>query len=120
MRYFKCNDLKSEDRKMIFQAPNLTEEEKKRNRKGKLLNFAAIASFFIVSIIVFFGSEFMIAQIPAPQNAFLYVLAVVGRIILTLGVFIVSILIGSLVSAPIFEKAQAKLVVKKEFVLIMP
>ena len=28
MRYFKCNDLKPEDRKMIFQDLNLTEEEK--------------------------------------------------------------------------------------------
>lgn len=55
----------------------------------------------------------MIAQIPAPRNAFLFVLAIVGRIILTIGALIVSILIGLLVSSPIFTKAQEKLVFQK-------
>ncbi len=113
MRYFKCDNLKPEDREMIIEDVSLTEVEKKRNRQGKLLNFAAIASVSIVFLVVFFGSEFMIAQIPPPQNAFLFVLAIIGRIILTIGVFIVSILLGSLVSSPIFKLAQKKLVFKK-------
>ena len=113
MRYFKCNDLKPEDRKMIFQDLNLTEEEKKRNRQGKLLNFFAIATDSIVFIVVFFACEFMIAKIPPPQNALLFILGIVGRIILTIGVIVVSILIVALVNALLFEKAQSKLVVKK-------
>ena len=113
MRYFKCESLKPEDREMITQYVSLTEEDKKRDRQGKLLNFVAIALCSIVFLVVFFGSEFMIAQIPDPWNPFIFVLSVVGRIILTFGVIIVSTLIGTLVSSPIFKKAQEKLVFQK-------
>ena len=113
MRYFKCEDLKSVDREIIFQDVSLTEEEKKRNRQGKLWNFAAITLDSIVFLAVFCGSEFMVAQIPAPENTFLFVLAIVGRILLTLVEFIVSIVVGTLVSSPILKKAQSKLVIQK-------
>ena len=113
MRYFQCDTLKQEDRKMVYQDVELTDEEKKSGRQGKLLNFAAIALVSIVFLVVFFGSEFMIAQIPAPRNHLSFVLSVIGRIILTFGVLIVSILIGTLVSSPIFKKAQEKLVFQK-------
>lgn len=113
MRYLECDNLKPEDREMIIQDAALTEEEKKLNRQCKLLNSAAIALTSIIFLAVFFCGEFMIAQILAPQNAFLFVLAIIGRIIVTIGVFIVSILLSSLVCSPIFKQAQKKLVIKK-------
>ena len=51
MRYFKCESLKPEDREMITQYVSLTEEDKKRDRQGKLLNFVAIALCSIVFLV---------------------------------------------------------------------
>jgi len=117
MRYFKCNNLKPEDREFIAQDIPLTEQERKSNRQGKFLNSVAIVLASIVFLTLFFGSEFMIVQVPVSGNPFSLVLAVVGMIISTFGVLIGSILIGSLVTSPIFKKAQKKLIVQRSILI---
>ncbi len=113
MKYFKCDTLKLEEREMITQDVSLTEEEKKSERQGNLLNFMASVLFFVIFILLFVGSLIAIAQIPAPQNPFLFILVVIAMFILGFCALFVSILIGSVVSSPIYKKAQAKLVVQK-------
>ena len=113
MRYFQCDTLKQEDRKMVYQDVELTDEEKKSDRQGKFLNFSGTLLFLVVFIAVFVGSSFLIVQIPTPKNPFLFVLVVIAMIMLGFGAFLVSVLIGSFVSYPIYKKAQAKLAIHK-------
>ena len=113
MRYFKCDTLKQEDRKMITQDVELTDEEKKSDRQGKFLNFLGTLLFFVVFVSVFIGSLFLIVRIPTSNNPFLFILVVIVMFILGLGALIVSVLIGACVSSPIYKKAQEKLVIQK-------
>ncbi len=113
MRYFKCDTLKQEDRKMVYQDVELTDEEKKIDRQGKFLNFLGTLLFFVVLVAVFVGSLFLIMRISTPQNPFLFILVVIVMLILGFGALIVAVLIGSFVSSPIHEKAQEKLVIQK-------
>ncbi len=113
MRYFKCDTLKQEDRKMVTQDVELTDEEKKSDRQGKFLNFIGTLLFFVVFVAVFIGSLFLIVQIPTPQNPFLFILVVIVMLILGFGALIVAVLIGSFVSSPIHKKAQERLAIQK-------
>ena len=113
MRYFQCDTLKKEDRKTVCQDVELTDEEKKSDRQGKFLNFLGTLLFLVVFIAVFVGSLFLIVRIPTPQNPFLLVLIVIAKIILGFGALLVSLLFGSLVSSPIYKKAQEKLAIQK-------
>ena len=113
MRYFQCDTLKQEDRKMVYQDVELTDEEKKSDRQGRFLNFLGTLLFFVVFVAVFVGSLFLIVQIPTPKNPFLSVLVVIAMFILGIGALLVSILIGSFVSSPIYKKAQEKLAIQK-------
>ena len=113
MRYFKCDTLKQEDRKMVYQDIELTDEEKKSDRQGKFLNFLGTLLFFVVFVAVFVGSLFLIVRISTPQNPFLFILVVIVMLILGFGALIVAVLIGSFVSSPIHKKAQEKLAIQK-------
>ena len=113
MRYFKCDTLKQEDRKMVTQDVALTDEEKKIYRQGKLLNFLGTLLFFVVFVAVFVGSLFFIVRIPTSNNPFLFVLVVIAMFILGVVALLVSVLIGSFVSFPIHKKTQEKLAVQK-------
>ena len=113
MRYFQCDTLKQEDRKIVYQDVELTDEEKKSDRQGKFLNFLGTLLFFVVFVAVFVGSLFLIVQIPTPKNPFLSVLVVIAMFILGIGALLVSVLIGSFVSSPIYKKAQEKLAIQK-------
>lgn len=113
MRYFKCGTLKQEDRKMITQDIALTDEEKNSDRQGKFLNFLGTLLFFVVFVAVFIGSLSLIVRIPKSKNPFLFILVVIVMLILGLGALIVSVFISSLVSSPIYKKAQEKLAVQK-------
>ena len=68
MRYFQCDTLKQEDRKMVYQDVELTDEEKKSDRQGKFLNFLGTLLFFVVFVAVFIGSLFLIVRIPTSNN----------------------------------------------------
>ena len=113
MRYFKCDTLKQEDRKIVYQDVELTDEEKKSDRQGKFLNFLGTLFFFVVFVAVFIGSMFFIVRIPTSNNPFLFILVVVAMFILGIGALLMSVLIGSFVSSPIYKKAQAKLAIHK-------
>ena len=113
MRYSKCDTLKQEDRKMVYQDVELTDEEKKSDRQGKFLNFLGTLFFFVVFVAVFIGSMFFIVRIPTSNNPFLFILVVVAMFILGIGALLMSVLIGSFVSSPIYKKAQAKLAIHK-------
>ena len=113
MRYFKCDTLKQEDRKMVTQDVALTDEEKRSDRQGKFLNFLGTLLFFVVFDAVFIGSLLLIVRIPTSNNPFLFTLVVIFMIILGAGALIVSVLIGSFVSSPIYKKAQKKLAIHK-------
>ena len=114
MRYFKCDTLKQEDRKMITQYISLTEAEKKCDRQGDFLNVAATVLFVIAFITVLVISLFAIVHIPDPQNPFLRILVVVAMFVLGFGALIVSLFAGALISSPIYKKAQKKLIVRKK------
>ena len=113
MRYFKCDDLKPKDREIITQDISLTEEEKKRDRQGKFLNIFGTVLFFVTFVASFIGVSMMILKIPLPENPFLLILIFVGMLVLDFAAFVVSVLVGTLVSAPIYKKAQQKLVIQK-------
>ena len=113
MRYFQCDTLKQEDRKMVYQDVELTDEEKKSDRQGRFLNFLGTLLFFVVFVAVFVGSLFLIVQIPTPKNPFFFVLVVIAMIMLGFGALLVSVLIGSFISSPIYKMAQEKLVIQK-------
>ena len=113
MRYFQCDTLKQEDRKMVYQDVELTDEEEKSSRQGRFLNFLGTLLFFVVFVAVFVGSLFLIVQIPTPKNPFLFVLVVIAMFILGIGALLVSVLIGSFISSPIYKMAQEKLVIQK-------
>ena len=113
MRYFQCDTLKQEDRKMVYQDVELTDEEKKIDRQGKFLNSLGTLLFFVVFVAVFIGSLFLIVRIPTSNNPFLLILVVVAMFILGIGALLVSVLIGSFISSPIYKMAQEKLVIQK-------
>ena len=113
MRYFQCDTLKQEDRKMVYQDVELTDEEKKSDRQGKFLNFLGTLLFFVVFVAVFIGSLFLIVRIPTSNNPFLFILVVVAMFILGIDALLVSVLIGSFISSPIYKMAQEKLVIQK-------
>jgi len=113
MRYFQCDTLKQEDRKMVYQDVELTDEEKKSERQGKFLNFLGTLLFFVIFVAVFIGSLFLIVRIPTSNNPFLFILVVVAMFILGIGALLVSVLIGSFISSPIYKMAQEKLVIQK-------
>ena len=113
MRYFKCNTLRQEDRKMIVQDVELSDKEKKEVRQGKLLNFVGILLFSMAFIAAFVGGLYLIVQIPTPQNPILFVLAVIVMLVLGIFALFASVLIGSFVSSSICKRAQEKLAVQK-------
>ena len=113
MRYFKCDTLKQKDRKMVYQDVELTDEEKKSDRQGKFLNFLGTLLFFVVFVAVFIGSLFLIVRIPTSNNPFLFILVVGAMFILGIGALVVSVLLGSFISSPIYKMAQEKLVIHK-------
>ncbi|MBR6545670.1 MAG: hypothetical protein IKT72_01900 [Clostridia bacterium] len=98
---------------MVYQDVELTDEEKKRDRQGKFLNFLGTLLFFVVFVAVFIGSLFLIVRIPTSNNPFLFILVVVAMFILGIDALLVSVLIGSFISSPIYKMAQEKLVIQK-------
>ena len=113
MRYFQCDTLKQEDRKMVYQDVELTDEEKKSDRQGKILNVCGTILFSLVLIASFVFGCILITKIPLPENPFLLILAFAGRLALDLFAFIVAVMIGTVISYPIYKKAQAKLAIHK-------
>ena len=113
MRYFQCDTLKQEDRKMVYQDVELTDEEKKSDRQGKILNVCGTILFSLVLIASFVFGCILITKIPLPENPFLLILAFAGRLALDLFAFVVAVMIGTVISYPIYKKAQAKLAIHK-------
>ena len=113
MRYFKCDTLKQEDREMIIQDVALTDEERKSDRQGKILNICGTVLFSLVLIASFVCGCILIAKIPLPENPFLLILVFAVKLVLALFAFVLAAVIGAVASNPIYEKAQAKLAVNK-------
>ena len=113
MRYFQCDTLKQEDRKVVYQDVELTDEEKKSDRQGKILNVCGTILFSLVLIASFVCGCNLITKIPLPENPFLLILAFAGRLALDLFAFVVAVMIGMVISYPIYKKAQAKLAIHK-------
>ena len=113
MRYFKCDTLRHEDRQIVTQDVAMTEEEKKNDRQGKILNVCGTVLFSLVLIASFVCGYILIEKIPLPEHLFFLILAFAGRIALYLFAFIVALIIGTVVSQPIYKKAQTKLIVCK-------
>ena len=113
MRYFNADNLKPEDREIIYQDVVLTEQEKKRDRQGKILSFAAMVLMLSVFLLVFIGLLSMILEIPMPSNPVLSILVDIGRFILGFAALFVSLIAGCVISSPLSSKAQKKLVVHK-------
>ena len=113
MRYFKCANPKAVNRETVAQDVCFAEQEKKNDRQGKGLHYAANALFALVSLAAFVGCGFLIAQIPVPKNPFLFILLIAGKLLLGVGALVVSVLFGHLVSSPIAEKAQKKSAARK-------
>lgn len=113
MRYFRCEKLKWAERKTVVQYPELTPEEKKSDRLGKRLNVLATVLFFVTLIAVFVGGNFMLVSLPLPENPILLVLIGLGMLVLDFGIFVVAVLIGTLVSSPIYRAAQKRLVIRR-------
>ena len=114
MRYFKCDTVGPEDRKIITQDVPLTEAEKKSNRQGKLLNGIAIALFLVLFLSAFIGLMFLIAfSLPPTQAPIFIILETLVFIVAGVVTFVGSILLASCVCSPISRLAQKKLVLQK-------
>ena len=87
MRYFKCANPKAVNRETVAQDVCFAEQEKKNDRQGKGLHYAANALFALVSLAAFVGCGFLIAQIPVPKNPFLFILLIAGKLLLGVGAF---------------------------------
>ena len=114
MRYFQCDTLKQEDRKMVYQDVELTDEEKESDRQGKILNVCGTILFSLVLIASFVCGCILIEKIPLPEHPFLLILVFAGRLALDLFAFICAVVIGTVFSQPIYKKAQAKLAIRKK------
>ena len=113
MRYFQCDTLKQEDRKMVYQDVELTDEEKKSDRQGKILTICGTILFLSALIASFACYCILIEKIPLSENPFLLILTFAGRIALDFFAFVVAVIIGFVISNPIYKKAQAKLAIHK-------
>ena len=113
MRYFKYDMLKAEDRKMVYKDVELTDKEKKIERQGKILNACGTILFSLVLISSFVCGSILITKIPLPENPFLLILAFAGRLALDLFAVVVAVIIGTVISYPVYKKAQAKLAIRK-------
>lgn len=114
MRYFKCDTVGLEDRKIITQDVPLTESEKKSNRQGKLLNGIAIVLFLLLFLSAFIGLMFLIAfSLPPTQAPIFIILETLVFIVAGVVTFVGSILLASCVCSPISRLAQKKLVLQK-------
>ena len=117
MRYFKCNEPTDPKQTAVTLTTELTKEQKKKNRRGNFLNIIATVLLFTIGIGGFIGCCYMIAEIPSPQNPFFFVLSVIGMVILGFGALIVSFLLGTLVTSPIFKKSEKYVFRPKKTVL---
>ncbi len=54
MRYFKCDASKTKEHKIHIEEIPLTEEEKKSNTQGQVLQFLASALFIVIALLVFY------------------------------------------------------------------
>ena len=113
MQYIQCDTLKQEDRQMVYQEIELTDEEKISDRQGKLLNFLGSFLFLVVFATIFIGSLALIIQIPFPKNPFLFVCVIISMLILGSVALLLSISIGLFISSPLHKKAQEKLCIQK-------
>lgn len=105
MRYFKCKKTNvPENAALREQYKKLAEDEKKSYRKEKVLNALAIIVLISVAGICFVGCGIAIGQIPKPENWLLVIFFAVGEGILFFIALTVSVIIGMLASAPIFNK----------------
>ena len=113
MRYFANTQFESADRRMVWQASPLTDEEKKNDRLGIVLTTLSTLVFLAVMIAVFGGAVIAIVHIPLPSDIFERVLTLMGMIVLGIASFVASMLVGGLASAPINRIAQKKLAIHK-------
>jgi hypothetical protein len=114
MRYFANTQFESSaDRRMVWQASSLTDEEKKNDRLGKVLTTLSTLVFIAVMVAVFGGTLIAIMYIPLPSDIFERVLVLMGMIVLGIASFVASMLVGALACAPINRIAQKKLAVHK-------
>ena len=79
-----------------------------RNPKhcGTILFLSALIASFACGCI-------LIEKIPLPENPFLLILTFAGRIALDFFAVVVAVIIGFVISNPIYKKAQAKLAIHK-------
>lgn len=106
MRYFKCENVFSDERFILQKKyAELTKKEKKIRIKQKVLKTIGSIIFFTLSTFVFIGCNLLIGQIPEPKDWFLGILYYIGVIVLFLVSIIASVFIGGLVALPIINKA---------------
>lgn len=117
MRYFKCDTSKTQEHKIHIEEIPLTEEEKKSNTQGQVLQFLASALFIVIALLVFFAGIFLIIEPPASENLFIFLFEVSRMIILGLAFLIAALVVGAIVSGPISEKAQKKIITRKNLVI---
>lgn len=118
MRYFKYkNENTTEKNALKAQYAELTKDEKRLVRKGKVFNTIATILFFMISGGCFIGCVFLLKRIPISENIFLAVLDYIGIIFLGCVAFIVSLLIGCVASSPIWNKVNANHKVMKQNIL---
>lgn len=108
MRYFKYYDT-SKTKKVALkkQYAELTKEEQLIAKKEKMLHILATTVLIIVCVICFAAGFYVIDCISEPQNPFLSILVIIGKVILKFVAAIISFIIGTLVSTPIFNISES-------------
>lgn len=107
MRYFKCEKEFLSDTTVLQQTyEELNSEDQCAVRRRKRWHKAASATFVTVSAVCLIGFSFLIVRIPDFPFLWLNILKWIGSVLLFLLALLGSLLIGGLVSAPLFSKAE--------------
>ncbi len=110
MRYFKCEKINTEEKEMLkAQYAKLCAKEQKRYRRAKLLHKLGTVVFAVVSLGAFVGAVFLISKIDHEEPMLFYIIMdFVVFVVLSIFALIVALLLGALVAAPLWSKAQKR------------
>lgn len=110
MRYFKY-DRAEENNNEEFRRKyaEMTADEKRLHKKGRILNTVGTVLFWVISIACFIGLYLLIELIPVANTFFLWIIEdIILKSFLRLVAIILSAIVGAMFAMPIWNVAYSK------------
>lgn len=104
MRYFVYDGPYPENTSLREQYKALSQDEKRRYRRAKVLGKIGTVLFFLVFVLLVIGSFRLLGRIPQPNQIFLSIFMFPLKILFYLLAVILSAIIGALVAMPFWSK----------------